>query len=129
MRKVQVPMTYPRRHQKNLDNYGMLLLRDTIRKYWTDNQYNPEVFTRLGLCILPKTGDLSNPNKWRGIALANIIANLISSIIAAKLTMHIKTFGNDEQCGCLFGKESADEIFNHHYKRYKNTNWRLTYYL
>ena len=105
------PNGIPTEAFKNLDNYGMLLLRDTIRKYWTDNQYNPEVFTRLGLCILPKTGDLSNPNKWRGIALGNIIAKLISSIIATRLTMHINTFGIDEQCGCLFGKGSADATF------------------
>ena len=64
---------------KNLDNYGMLLLHEIILRYWTDNQYNPEAYTRLGLCILPKTGDLSNPNKWHSIALGNIIAKLISS--------------------------------------------------
>ena len=95
---------------KNLDNYGMLLLREIILKYWTNNQYNPEAFTRLGLCILPKTGDLSNPNKWRGIALGNVIAKLISSIIAARLTMHINTFGINE-CGCLFGKGNANATF------------------
>ena len=52
-----------------------------------------------------------NPNKWQGTALGNIIAKLISSIIATKLTQHNNTFGNDEQCGCLFGKGSADAIF------------------
>ena len=49
---------------KNLDNYGLLLLRETIRRYWNDNEYNPEIFIQLGLCILPKTGDLSTPNNW-----------------------------------------------------------------
>ena len=74
------PNGVPTEAFKNLDNYGMILLRETIRKYWNDNEYNPEVFTRLGLCILPKSGDLSNPNKWRGIALGNIIAKIISSM-------------------------------------------------
>ena len=36
---------------------------------------------------------------------------MISSIIATRLTQHINTFGIDEQCGCLFGKGSADAIF------------------
>ena len=36
---------------KNLDNYGLSLLRETIWKYRNSNEYNPKVFTRLGLCI------------------------------------------------------------------------------
>ena len=106
------PNGIPTEAFKNLgDGDGSILLREIIRKYWNDNEYNPEVFTRLGLCILPKTGDLSNPNKWRGIALGNIIAKVISSIIATRLTLHINTFGIDEQCGCLFGKGSTDATF------------------
>ena len=108
------PNGIPTETFKNLDSYGMLLLHEIIPRYWTDNQYNPEAFTGLGLCIRPKTGDLSNPNKWHSIALGNIIAKLISS------TMWI----------CLFGKGSANSTFtlNHHYRRYENTKWRLTYY-
>ena len=105
------PNGIPTEAFQNLDNYGLLLLREIIRKYWNDNKYNPEVFTLLDLYILPKTGDLSNPNKWRGIALGNIIAKLIASIIATRLTQHINTFYIDEQCGCLFGKESANATF------------------
>ena len=69
------------------------------------------MFTRLGLCILPKTGDLLNPNKWQGIALGNIIAKLISSNIATRLTKHINTYGIDKQCGCLFVKQNTDATF------------------
>jgi hypothetical protein len=105
------PNGIPTEAFKNLDPQGISLLRNTILKYWNDPQYNPEVFTRLGLCILPKTGDLSNPNKWRGIALGDIAAKLISSIIATRLTKHIATFGIDEQCGSLFGKGCADATF------------------
>jgi hypothetical protein len=41
---------------------------------------------KLGFSILPKSGDLSNPNKWRGIALGDIAAKCVSSIIATRLT-------------------------------------------
>ena len=101
-KKSPGPNGIPTEAYKNLDNYGLLLLRKTIQKYQNDNKYTPKVFTRLGLCILPKSGDLSNPNKWQGITLSNIITKLISSIIATQLTQHINTFGIDEQCGCLF---------------------------
>ena len=82
---------------KNLGSLGYLLLRKTIQKYWHDAEYNPEAFTKLGLCILLKIRDLSNSNKWRDIALGDIAAKLISSIIATRLTKHIATFGMDEQ--------------------------------
>jgi hypothetical protein len=78
-KKSPGPNGIPTETFKNLDSYGMLLLHEIILRYWTNNQYNPEAYTRLGLCILPKTGDLSNPNKWHSIALGNIIAKLISS--------------------------------------------------
>ena len=61
--------------------------------------------------MIPKTGDLSNPNKWRGIALGDIVAKSISSIIAHRLTQHLCTFGMDEQCGSLFGKGCVDATF------------------
>ena len=110
-KKSPGPNGVPTEAFKKLDTYGLLQLRETIRKYWNDNKYNSKVFTRLGLCILPKSGNLSNQNKWRGISLGNIIAKLISSIIATRPTKHINTFGIDKQCGYLFGKGSADTIF------------------
>ena len=62
-KKSPGPNDVPTEAFKNLDNYGLILLRETIQKYWNDNEYNPKVFTCLGLYILPKLGDLSNPNK------------------------------------------------------------------
>ena len=52
-----------------------------------------------------------HPNKWRGIALWDIAAKLISSIIANWLTNHLCIFGMDEQCWLLFGKGCLDATF------------------
>ena len=100
-KKSPGPNGIPTEAFKNLDSYGMLLLHEIILRYWTNNQYNPEAYTRLGLCILPKTGDLSNPNKWHSIALGNIIAKLISS------TMWMLVWKRKRQCYI--------HIKNHHY--------------
>ena len=54
---------------------------------------------------------INHPSKWRGIALGNIAAKLISLIIPTRLTKHIATFGMDKQCGSLFGKGCADATF------------------
>ena len=47
----------------------------------------------------------------RGIALGDTAAQLISSIIATRLTRHIAYFGMDEQYGSLFEKGCADATF------------------
>jgi Reverse transcriptase (RNA-dependent DNA polymerase) len=57
-------------------------------------------------------GDLSDPNKWHGIALGDITAKCISSIIATRLTKYLTTFGIDEQCRSLFGNGCADATFS-----------------
>ena len=48
---------------KNLDGNGFELLYRTIVRYWTDENYTPDEFTTIKLSMIPKTGDLSNPNK------------------------------------------------------------------
>ena len=107
-KKSPGPKGIPKDAFKNLDSQDILLLRKTILKFRNNPQYNPEAFTRLGLCILQKTGDLSNPIKWRGIVLGDFAAKVISLIISTRLTKHIITFDMDEQYGSLFGKGCAD---------------------
>jgi hypothetical protein len=71
----------------------------------------PQEFQELKLSILPKSGNLSNPNKWRRIALGDMAAKCISSILASRLTKHLMTFGIDEQYGSLLGKGCANATF------------------
>ena len=37
------------------------------------------------LKILPKKGDLSNSNNWRGINLLDVVSNLISIVLTIRL--------------------------------------------
>jgi hypothetical protein len=62
------------------------------------------------LSILPKSGDLSNPNKWRGIALLDICSKAVSSIAATRLAIHLKGF-EEEQAGSTPDKGCADATF------------------
>ena len=107
-KKSPGPNGIPTEAYKNLEKEGFDLLYNLIKKYWEDAEYSPNEMTLIKLSILPKKGDLLNPNKWRGIALGDIIAKIISSIIATRLTKHLSNFGMDEQCGSLFGKGCAD---------------------
>ena len=53
------------------------------------------------LKVLPKKGDLSDPNKWRGIALLDICSKIIGSIIANRLSDLFLKLGDESQCGSV----------------------------
>ena len=97
---------------KCLTGTNYQFFEDTITLFWKNDQFQPIDFQQIKLSVLPKKGDLSDPNKWRGIALGDIAAKCISSIIATRLTKYLTTFGIDEQCGSLFGKGCADATFS-----------------
>jgi hypothetical protein len=54
---------------KLLERLDEEVLEKIITDFWTNPHFNPEIWQHVMLRILPKSGDLSNPNKWRGIAL------------------------------------------------------------
>ena len=72
----------------------------------------PDIFHQIKLKLLPKKGHLSDPNKWRGIALLDICSKIISSIIANRFEKHYRTFANEAQCGSLQKKGCADANFS-----------------
>jgi hypothetical protein len=76
---------------------GEDVLENIITQFWTDPNFNPEIWKHVVLTILPKSGDLSNANKWRGIALLDICSKAVSSIAATRLASHLKGFGIEEQ--------------------------------
>jgi hypothetical protein len=76
---------------------GEDVLENLITQFWTDPSFNPEIWKHIVLTILPKSGDLSNPNKWRGISLLGICSKAVRSIAATRLANHLKGFGIEEQ--------------------------------
>ena len=80
--------------------------------YWTDPNVDPESFHTSLMSVLPKKGDLSDPNKWRGMSLLSVASKLVSSIIATRLGKHFLDVGLDEQCGGVFGKGCIDGTYN-----------------
>jgi hypothetical protein len=57
----------------NLDLFYKLII-----VFWNNPDFNPDEWHQIKLCLLPKKGDLSNPNKWRGIALGDIASKCVS---------------------------------------------------
>jgi hypothetical protein len=88
-----------------------LVFSKRVALFWQNEQFNPVNWQQIKLSILPKKDDLANPNKWRGIALGDIAAKCISSIIATRLTKYLAKFGIDKQFGSLFSKRCANGTF------------------
>eukprot|EP00980_Cylindrotheca_fusiformis_P021013 scaffold8028_cov81-Cylindrotheca_fusiformis.AAC.1 len=66
------PNGIPTEAFKNLQGEGLAKLVGIIQKVWTDEYYIPGEWSQIKLTVLPKKGNLSDPNKWRGIALGDI---------------------------------------------------------
>ena len=87
------------------------VLIEMIQKYWIDEKFGPNLFHKVSLKILSKTGELSNQNKWRGITLPDISSRIISSILASRLEEHYWSFVNETQCGLLRKKGCTNANF------------------
>lgn len=64
------------------------------------------------LKLLPKKGDLSGPNNWRGIMLLVAPRKVVSSVISNRLQEFLKTEGMEEQCGSMPGRGCSDASFS-----------------
>jgi hypothetical protein len=77
---------------KNLKRAPLLAFKKLIALFWQKDQFNPVDGQQIKLSILPKQGNLANQNKWHGIALGDIAAKCISSIITSRLTEYLSQF-------------------------------------
>ena len=60
---------------------------------------------------VPKSGELSDPNKWRGVTLMDIRSKLFSSVMCARLFKVIKKHGVKYQFGSTPGVGCQDGTF------------------
>jgi hypothetical protein len=86
------------------------ILHDIVIQFWQGEDV-PLDWLVGRLKILPKKGDLSDPNKWRGIMLLDIMGKLVCSIISARLQKVLKEYGLEEQFGFMMERGCSDGIF------------------
>lgn len=63
---------------KVLDDDNMIILCEMCSRYFEGN-YNVNEWQVGSLTILPKKGDLTNPNNWRGINILDVASKKIQS--------------------------------------------------
>ena len=87
-----------------------VILQCILENVWNDMSIPKEWTT--GLIIkLPKKGDLSNCNNWRGITLLSLTSKIMSRIIHKRLSNALDETLRTEQAGFRKGRSCSDHIF------------------
>ena len=79
-----------------------------ILEFWNDN-LDFEEWHEVQVVPVPKSGDLLDPNKWRGVNLMDIGSKIFSSLLCKRLFRIIKKhgvkyqFGSSPVVGCQDG--------------------------
>ena len=63
------------------------------------------------LVPIPKKGDLTNCDNWRGICLLDIIGKVVARILQERLQNLAMEELSESQCGFRKGRSCADMIF------------------
>ena len=87
------------------------VLHDVVVAYWTGQEKYPQ-FQTGKLLLLPKKGDLSDPNKWRGITLLDVTAKIVCAILVQRLTVVMEAVSIEEQNGFRPQRGCTDASFS-----------------
>jgi hypothetical protein len=86
------------------------LLHEVVIQFWNGEE-TPAEWLVGRLKILPKKGDLSDPNKWRGIMLLDVMSKVVCSIISKRLQKVLESYGLEEQFGFMKNRGCSDGQF------------------
>ena len=63
------------------------------------------------LIPIPKKGDLSQCDNWRGIAVLDVVGKVLASVLQRRLQVFAEEFLPESQCGFRRGRGCSDMIF------------------
>jgi len=87
------------------------IVTEIIQDFWRSGECYEEWLTGR-LKLLPKKGDLSNPNNWRGIMLLDVAGKIVASIISERLQALLQKVGVESQNGFMLRRGCTDAIFS-----------------
>jgi len=91
---------------------GLLLLHSAVLEFWHTRQV-PRGWSQAALKLIPKSGDLKDPARWRPITLISVMGKLAASILTRRLAQHLEQVGVAEtQNGFRAGRGCADGYFS-----------------
>ena len=71
----------------------------------------PREWADASLIPIPKKGDLSQCDNWRGIALLDVVGKVLASVLQRRLQVFAEEFLPESQCGFRRGRGCSDMIF------------------
>ena len=84
---------------------------------------------KTGLIVkLPKKGDLTDTNNWRGIMLLSVTSKVLSRIILNRMSSIVDPHLRKEQAGFRKGKSCADQIFTLRQILEQSNEWNTSLY-
>ena len=87
---------------------SLLLL---LHEVWRDGCV-PQAWRDAELVPIPKKGDLSSCDNWRGIALLDVIGKVVGRLVQNRLQDLAESELSDPQCGFRQGRSCTDQIFS-----------------
>jgi hypothetical protein len=86
-------------------------------------------FWKTGLIVkLPKKGELTNCNNWRGIMLLSVTSKVLSRVILNRITSAVDPLLRSEQAGFRKGRSCTDQIFTLRQIIEQSNEWNTTTY-
>ena len=85
-------------------------LLDLVHTVWEEGKV-PRDWSNAVLIPIPKKGNLSYCDNWRGIALLEVIGKVVAQVLQARLQMVAEEELPDSQCGFRKGRGCSDMIF------------------
>ena len=101
------------------------LLAEMFQKIWEDESA-PDTW-KTGL-KLPKKGNLSDCNNWRGITLLSLTSKIFSKVIHIRLSKSLGDKLREEQTGFRPGKSCSDHIFTLRQILEQSNEWNAPLY-
>ena len=86
------------------------ILLPLFHQIWHDEEI-PKTWSEGNIIKLPKKGDLTNCNNWRGITLLSIPSKIFCKILINRIRETVDTQLRSEQAGFRKGRSCSDHIF------------------
>lgn len=85
-------------------------LLDIIHKAWREGCV-PKEWRNAELVPIPKKGNLTSCDNWRGIALLDVVGKVVGRLIQTRLQQLAERELPESQCGFRRGRSCTDQIF------------------
>lgn len=96
---------------KSLSHKYRIKLLNLITIWLKDNDFVYESWQSAALKVLPKKGNLLDPNNWRGIVLMDVVSKTVSIFINIRLQRLMKIRGTPLQFGATPNSGCQDGVF------------------